>query len=448
MTYDGKFHISVSSSVNGDEQRNEFIRRIAGASTLAITEATSTESLSSNRFDAEESSVSTRPISAESPKHSIKIGNPDNTKRTGLNELRKDLYKADAFVFTRNPDVSAFFRFISAYVGLTTHDSDLHSSHEDANLRRGKPVIIFQDTSWEKIRALIDEKIAAGTVKPWPEEIGFVSGIEDAISKLKIAEAESEEKHSYTAVKSEHPGKRTFSSRPSTRPDYNVAVYCSAYTNRPEFLNQATELGNKIAVNGWGLVTGLATVGMMGAVHNGAKEKGGYCGGSSLDRMLQHEGGLPKGVNEYWATDDIYKRMKQMVSASDVSIIMPGGVGTMQELLALVVMKEHGNPIMEGKDIVIVNTIDPNTGKPYWDSMISLMGEFCAKQGLTREQSEDLLNKTFHVVPDVQAAIDLTSELKLEREKAGKQYTNGLSWADIVRYGNSDNCSKAPVMAL
>jgi predicted Rossmann-fold nucleotide-binding protein len=66
--------------------------------------------------------------------------------------------------------------------------------------------------------------------------------------------------------------------------------------------------------------------------------------------------------------------MEVMIENSDAFVIFPGGSGTVQELLALLIFKQQGNPLMEGKPVVIFNRMDAS-GKRFFTPLIDLLEE-------------------------------------------------------------------------
>jgi predicted Rossmann-fold nucleotide-binding protein len=68
--------------------------------------------------------------------------------------------------------------------------------------------------------------------------------------------------------------------------------------------------------------------------------------------------------------------MEVMIENSDSFIIFPGGAGTVQELLALMIFKHRKHPLMEGKPVVIFNRGN-EAGVRFWDPIIELLGSMC-----------------------------------------------------------------------
>jgi len=111
----------------------------------------------------------------------------------------------------------------------------------------------------------------------------------------------------------------------------------------------------------------------------GSVEAGGWTAGSNVPHIIEIEG-LPKGLSTFWLRPDIYTRMEVMIEKSDAFIIFPGGAGTVQELLALLIFKKTGNPLMTRKPIILYNRIDKKLKMPFWDKLITLLNNLCDKE--------------------------------------------------------------------
>jgi hypothetical protein len=83
--------------------------------------------------------------------------------------------------------------------------------------------------------------------------------------------------------------------------------------------------------------------------------------------------GLPDGLSSFWLRPDIYTRMEVMMENSHAFIIFPGGAGTVQELLALMIFKHQGNGMMKDKPVVIFNR-EHHSGVRFWDPLVALLG--------------------------------------------------------------------------
>ena len=118
------------------------------------------------------------------------------------------------------------------------------------------------------------------------------------------------------------------------------------------FFEAATRLGSVIAGKGMTLVTGGGCQGLMRAVEDGALDAGGKAIGVIPSFMID-SGWQHTGLTELRVTADMHERKKLMADLSDAVVALPGGCGTMEELLEVITWKQLGlylNPI------VILNT--------------------------------------------------------------------------------------------
>lgn len=134
----------------------------------------------------------------------------------------------------------------------------------------------------------------------------------------------------------------------------NIAVYGAASSLIDEKYKEAgRELGRKITERGHGLVFGGGANGMMGAVAEGAYEKGGYILG--VVPSFFHEANAEvsfKNCTEYIYTDTMRERKQKMEESSEAFIISPGGIGTFDEFFEILTLKQLGR---HNKPIVIFN---------------------------------------------------------------------------------------------
>ena len=120
----------------------------------------------------------------------------------------------------------------------------------------------------------------------------------------------------------------------------NVCVFCSASIKTPAYLTEGYEFGRRLAGAGLGCVSGAGNSGIMGEVVRGSVDAGGWTGGSNVPHIIELEG-LPEGLSSFWLRPDIYTRMEIMIERSDAFVIFPGGSGTAQEMLALMIFKHQ-----------------------------------------------------------------------------------------------------------
>ena len=155
-----------------------------------------------------------------------------------------------------------------------------------------------------------------------------------------------------------------------------ICVFCSAsQTIDAKYLTLASELGQEIAKRNWSLVTGGGSVSMMGAVTKAAKLNGGKTIGVIPQSLVDIE--VPdEHHEELHVVENMRVRKGLMESLSDAFIILPGGLGTLEELFEMWVGRFLG---FHGKPIVI---LDPfNFYNPLHDFLDQLQGEGFVKPG-------------------------------------------------------------------
>ena len=129
----------------------------------------------------------------------------------------------------------------------------------------------------------------------------------------------------------------------------SVCVYCASSTQIDEkYFRAAEELGHLIAEHGLTLITGAGKLGLMNTIENAALEAGGKVTGV-IPTFMVREGWHHEGLTELIETASMHERKQTMADLSDGAIALPGGCGTMEELLEIITWKQLGlyvNPII------------------------------------------------------------------------------------------------------
>src|SRR6056297_1682523 len=112
-----------------------------------------------------------------------------------------------------------------------------------------------------------------------------------------------------------------------------ICVYCGSRPgNDPDFLAAAESFGRLLADRGLGLVYGGGDVGLMGAAADGALDEGGEVFGvipeALFEREVAHE-----GLTELAVVDSMHTRKRRMAELADGFVALPGGFGTLEELV-------------------------------------------------------------------------------------------------------------------
>ena len=165
---------------------------------------------------------------------------------------------------------------------------------------------------------------------------------------------------------------------PSNR---RIAVYCgSANGTDPAFLTEASALGAAIASSGLGLVYGGANVGLMGAVADAALAGGAKVIGVLPDvlagREIAHE-----GLTTLEFVPTMHERKARMTELADAFLILPGGYGTMEEMLEAVTWAQLG---LHAKPVVLINTAG------YWDGLLKFL-DSAVEAGFLKARNRGLL---------------------------------------------------------
>ena len=132
----------------------------------------------------------------------------------------------------------------------------------------------------------------------------------------------------------------------------NVCVYSASSTKiAPAYFATAEELGRLLAIRGINLINGAGSIGLMAATSNAALAAGGTVTGV-IPRFMVEQGWNHIGLTQLVETETMHERKQLMAEMSDGVIALPGGCGTMEELLEIITWKQLGLYL---KPIVILN---------------------------------------------------------------------------------------------
>jgi len=151
---------------------------------------------------------------------------------------------------------------------------------------------------------------------------------------------------------------------PPSQTNRRVAVYCgSANGTDPAFLTEAQSLGAAIARAGLGLVYGGANVGLMGAVADAALAGSAEVIGI-LPEVLRGREIAHTGLTRLELVPTMHKRKARMAELADAFLILPGGYGTLEELLEVVTWAQLR---IHAKPCILVNV------SGYWNGLLSFL---------------------------------------------------------------------------
>ncbi|MBR4842267.1 MAG: TIGR00730 family Rossman fold protein [Bacteroidaceae bacterium] len=142
------------------------------------------------------------------------------------------------------------------------------------------------------------------------------------------------------------------------------------------FSDAAYLLGSLMATSGRTIITGGGVSGLMAAVEEGSLRSGGYVIGI-IPKFMVENGWMYEGLSEVIRTDDMHQRKELMAGMADAVVALPGGTGTLEELLEIITWKMLG---LFSKPVVILNT------DGYYDPLLLL---------LDRAVERNFMNKAF-----------------------------------------------------
>jgi uncharacterized protein (TIGR00730 family) len=150
-------------------------------------------------------------------------------------------------------------------------------------------------------------------------------------------------------------------------PIRSICVYCGSQPGRDQsFINAGRILGKSIAENHLRLVYGGGTKGIMGAVASGVLSHGGRVTGFIPEFLMDMEATRHSlgQLSELIVTPDMHDRKHKMFERSDAFVTLPGGIGTLEEIVEIMTWAQLGR---HRKPIVLVNV------NGFWDPLMTLV---------------------------------------------------------------------------
>ncbi|OIQ25022.1 MAG: Rossman fold protein, TIGR00730 family [Alphaproteobacteria bacterium MedPE-SWcel] len=150
----------------------------------------------------------------------------------------------------------------------------------------------------------------------------------------------------------------------------SVCVYCGSRMGaNPAYAAAAENLGRLLAGAGLRLVYGAGDVGLMGTVARAAQAAGGETFGVIPEHLVRREVGK-SDLTTYVVTETMHERKKVMLYNADAVILLPGGMGSLDELFEALTWRQLG---LHAKPIVILNT------DGYWEPLRALIDHVVAE---------------------------------------------------------------------
>ena len=176
-----------------------------------------------------------------------------------------------------------------------------------------------------------------------------------------------------------------------------VCVYCgSGPGTNPRFVEAAQALGKIFAENNIRLIYGGGSVGLMGAIAKSAIDHGGAVTGIIPDFLRARELALTS-VQEMVVTPDMHERKRLMFERSDAFVALPGGVGTLEELVEMMTWQQLGR---HAKPILLANI------EGFWEPLLELLAHMRRAQFIRPSLEVDVLKaeRVEDILPRLKAA--------------------------------------------
>ncbi len=185
----------------------------------------------------------------------------------------------------------------------------------------------------------------------------------------------------------------------------SICVYCGAGSGKdPAHLAAATALGHILADQKIRLIYGGGTIGMMGAISTAVQERNGKVTGIIPRFLLDMEASHAdlERLDELILTEDMHERKRTMFEKADAFIALPGGIGTLEELVEQLTWAQLGR---HKKPVLLANINN------FWQPLIDLISHMQAESYIRKGFEVNFLNtdRVDQIVPLLQqAALEAT----------------------------------------
>ncbi|MFV3075663.1 TIGR00730 family Rossman fold protein [Niveispirillum fermenti] len=182
----------------------------------------------------------------------------------------------------------------------------------------------------------------------------------------------------------------------------SVCVYCgSSDFVADSFKEAARQTGTLLARSGFDLVYGGGRVGLMGIVADAGLSAGAKVTGIIPDHIKRYEVDH-LGLTELIVVESMHTRKRMMVERSDAFVILPGGIGTLDEMFEIITWRQLR---LHGKPVIIVN-IDG-----FWDPLLALLDHMTLTGFMRKPNLPGAEDRLYHVVDSVEEVPPLLARL-------------------------------------
>lgn len=186
-----------------------------------------------------------------------------------------------------------------------------------------------------------------------------------------------------------------FETKTKNERDMKVCVFCSANNDiDPQFFEKTDELGRWLAKNGHSIVYGGCNQGLMECIAKATHEEGGRLIGVIPTKLEEH-GRVSSYIDVNIPVDNLNDRKQLMMAQSDAFVVLPGGVGTLDEIFCVAASATIG---YHQKPIILYNI------NGFWDSLVALLDDMNEKKMLRKPWRNQISIAT--CLEDVVGALD------------------------------------------
>ena len=174
----------------------------------------------------------------------------------------------------------------------------------------------------------------------------------------------------------------------------SVCIYCGSRSGKkPIYAREARAIGEALAKAGFGVVYGAGDLGLMGEAASAAQAAGARVTGFIPRHLFELEVGK-QDIHALIVTETMHERKKLMLGNSDAVIALPGGPGTLDELIEVLTWRHLG---LHEKPAFLLNTVD------YWGPLLALF-DHMIDEGFVPAKFRDYLTVA-DSVPELMAAL-------------------------------------------
>ncbi|NBN80035.1 TIGR00730 family Rossman fold protein [Microvirga tunisiensis] len=178
----------------------------------------------------------------------------------------------------------------------------------------------------------------------------------------------------------------------------SVCVYCGSSNGRdPRYLEAADQLGKAIAAAGLTCVYGGGSIGLMGTVARAALDAGGHVTGI-IPQFLEQREVMLHAVSDLIVTENMHERKRLMFERSDAFVALPGGIGTLEEVVEMMTWAQLGQ---HRKPVLLANI------NGFWSPLLELLDHMRAEAFIRTETEVPYLvaDRMEDILPLLQVAV-------------------------------------------